>query len=781
MAALYKLRKHQLRSVAKFDKLSGYLDLSAPGTGKTAVTATIFAKRHSYKKKAMLVFAPKTLLRSAWYDDIKKFTPHLKAVICPAEKRAAAFAEKADVYITNHDAVNWVAKQGKDFFKRFIMLTIDEGSAFKHHTSQRSKAMNRIKKHFETRALLSATLNANTIADIWHPVNLVDDGKRLGHSFFAFRNTVCQPEQVGRQTHMVKWHDKEGAEDAVFAALEDISMRHELSGIPENIVYTLPYYMPDRQLITYREMEATQLASIVPLKDRAKAVAARLRGERIDYTTVTAINAAAVTTKLLQIACLAEGTDVLTDSGWKPIENITVLDRVWDGEAWVFSKGASLSGRSKVIDCDGVYMTLDHNVLTNSGWATAQEIVDGYADGRLDRAPVRLPGGITTSGEERSQEHSLAHALRLRGGGNQDRLESQERKSAVSEVMWLQEGRTATGLRRNASAIEHADVSPLDRHQRPLLQPIRQGLRELWRTWDHGLQTVARFVRGISSGYGAFVPAGIDHRPAQQQSRLFQSKLPVGYANRTRQQHPIQHPYRDAERLDDCDRGSSRLRSKVDHDSRTDGARRHQSIATSEEVNVYDIIDVEPRHCFTVRGNDGKIFIAHNSGAVYQNPDTYHLIDTGRYEFILELVEDRKHPLVFFLWKHQRDFLVQQAEKKNLRFCVLDGEATARERNDMVAAYQNGLYDVMFAHPASAAHGLTLTRGTSIIWASPTYNAEWFEQGNRRQYRIGQAEKTEVITVIAPGTIEPKVYAKMEAKQLRMGNLNDLFAEAQAA
>lgn len=471
MAALYKLRKHQLRSVAKFDKLSGYLDLSAPGTGKTAVTATIFAKRHSYKKKAMLVFAPKTLLRSAWYDDIKKFTPHLKAVICPAEKRAAAFAEKADVYITNHDAVNWVAKQGKDFFKRFIMLTIDEGSAFKHHTSQRSKAMNRIKKHFETRALLSATLNANTIADIWHPVNLVDDGKRLGHSFFAFRNTVCQPEQVGRQTHMVKWHDKEGAEDAVFAALEDISMRHELSGIPENIVYTLPYYMPDRQLITYREMEATQLASIVPLKDRAKAVAARLRGERIDYTTVTAINAAAVTTKLLQIA----------------------------------------------------------------------------------------------------------------------------------------------------------------------------------------------------------------------------------------------------------------------------------------------------------------------SGAVYQNPDTYHLIDTGRYEFILELVEDRKHPLVFFLWKHQRDFLVQQAEKKNLRFCVLDGEATAKERNDMVAAYQNGLYDVMFAHPASAAHGLTLTRGTSIIWASPTYNAEWFEQGNRRQYRIGQAEKTEVITVIAPGTIELKVYAKMEAKQLRMGNLNDLFAEAQAA
>ena len=466
--ATYKLRKHQLQSVAKFDKLPCYLDASEPGTGKTAVAITVFNRRNSRTRKKALVIAPKTLLRSAWADDFAKFGPNLKTSVCTAAKRMEGFQAKADAFITNHDAVNWVAKQPTVFFKQFDTLIIDEISAFKHHTSMRSKALNRIKKHFKFRAGLSATLNSNTIADVWHPLLVLDDGKRLGTSFYAFRDTVCKAEQVGPQKQMVKWHDKEGAEEAVFSLLEPITMRHEISGIPESLLHTMAYYMPDRQMISYREMEATQMMSIVPLKDRPKAVAARLRGERVDYSTVSAINAAAVTTKLLQIA----------------------------------------------------------------------------------------------------------------------------------------------------------------------------------------------------------------------------------------------------------------------------------------------------------------------SGAVYESPGKYHLVDDGRYELVLDLVEERKHPIVFYLWKHQRDYLTKHAESRSMRYCVLDGDASDKERSSMVAAYQAGFYDVMFAHPASAAHGLTLTRGTSIIWPSPTYNAEWFEQGNRRQYRIGQTEKTEVIVLLAPGTIETKVYEKMLVKKERMGNLNDLFAEA---
>ena len=84
---------------------------------------------------------------------------------------------------------------------------------------------------------------------------------------------------------------------------------------------------------------------------------------------------------------------------------------------------------------------------------------------------------------------------------------------------------------------------------------------------------------------------------------------------------------------------------------------------------------------------------------------------------------------------------------------------------------------MLLAHPQSAAHGLTLTKGTATIWASPTYNLEHFLQGNRRIYRAGQTQKTETIMVLASGTVEDKVFQSLQEKDARQGNLLDLLKE----
>ena len=84
------------------------------------------------------------------------------------------------------------------------------------------------------------------------------------------------------------------------------------------------------------------------------------------------------------------------------------------------------------------------------------------------------------------------------------------------------------------------------------------------------------------------------------------------------------------------------------------------------------------------------------------------------------------------------------------------------------ADFQAGRYQVLFAHPASAGHGITLTKGTATIWASPTYNLEHFLQGLKRVHRIGQKEKTETIVVIAEGTIDEKVWEALQGKKVRM-------------
>lgn len=277
------LFNHQKKSVKFYRENDRVFDSSDPGTGKTRVALEAIQASGD----TTLVIAPKSLLRSAWEEDAKLFTPDLKTSIAFAANRHKAFEAKADIYVTNTDAAKWLSEQPASFFRRFGRLVIDESSYYKHHTSQRSKAMNRIKRYFARRNLLSGTPAPNTITDLWHQAFLLDDGKRLGTSFYAFRAAVCVPEQVGPMPNMLRWIDRDGAELAVSQLMRDVSIRHileECLDMPQLIERKLMYYMPEKQLKAYRTMED-------------HAVLMLERGE-----IVTAVNAASVTTKLLQIA-----------------------------------------------------------------------------------------------------------------------------------------------------------------------------------------------------------------------------------------------------------------------------------------------------------------------------------------------------------------------------------------------------------------------------------------------------------------------------------------------
>lgn len=443
---------HQKLTLKKLKQRPLLFDTSDPGTGKGYPQIVAFAERRRKGGKCLLVLAPKSLLRAVWFNDCAKFAPDLVCAIAYAEHRAAAFAEDADVYITNVDATVWLAKQPKKFFARFDSIVLDESTSIKHMTSGRSRALKTIKKHFTYRSALSGTPNSNTILDVWNQVNFLDDGARLGDNYYAFRAAVCSPRRVAAgQGTVIRWEDNDGAAAVVYQRLADIVVRHRFQDcidIPDTSRHVLSYQLGPAQQKAYRQMAAACVAELE------------------NATRITAVNAAAVRTKLLQIA----------------------------------------------------------------------------------------------------------------------------------------------------------------------------------------------------------------------------------------------------------------------------------------------------------------------SGAVYSSPGDYQLVDRGRYELVMDLVAERRHPIVYFLWKHQRDLLVAHAEQRGLSYCVFDGSASAAEREEMEAAYQKGFYDVMFAHPKSAAHGLTLTRGTSIIWPSPTDDAEWFAQANKRQARAGQTLKTEILMVLAPGTIEQGVYDHLMDKTGRMLDLLQLFA-----
>ena len=166
------------------------------------------------------------------------------------------------------------------------------------------------------------------------------------------------------------------------------------------------------------------------------------------------------------------------------------------------------------------------------------------------------------------------------------------------------------------------------------------------------------------------------------------------------------------------------------------------------------------------------------SGAVYGTAGEILKIDLTRTELVLDLVEESAHNLVFFQWHHQRDALLAEAKKRKRWVKVIDGDTPMKDRGKIVDDFQAGRIDDIFAHPQSAAHGLTLTMAARSIWASPTYDLEMFDQGWRRIYRIGQDKKTETLILIAKGTIEPHVADVLTGRRKRMYSLMELLTDS---
>ena len=66
--------------------------------------------------------------------------------------------------------------------------------------------------------------------------------------------------------------------------------------------------------------------------------------------------------KVAELACIAEGSLVLTDHGLIPIERVTITMRLWDGCDWVKHEGVIYKGTKEVIEYEGLRATPDHLV-----------------------------------------------------------------------------------------------------------------------------------------------------------------------------------------------------------------------------------------------------------------------------------------------------------------------------------------------------------------------------------------------------------------------------------
>src|SRR5690606_9023248 len=193
--------------------------------------------------------------------------PGLTYSLAYADTRFEAFEANSDIVIMNVDGVKTLTKkfpkrtQLAKFLKDFDHLIMDEADAYKHHTSARSRAMLKVSQHIDNRFALSATPNPQSVTEIWHPALIVDRGKRLGTAFSAFRNAMQTPVQVGPKANMVKWTDKENANELAMIMLEDILVRHAfeevMTDVPPNHKDTKYITLPPKLMKQYGELERT--------------------------------------------------------------------------------------------------------------------------------------------------------------------------------------------------------------------------------------------------------------------------------------------------------------------------------------------------------------------------------------------------------------------------------------------------------------------------------------------------------------------------------------------
>lgn len=263
-------------------------DMSDPGTGKTAahLLANLVRTTEGEAKRTLIV-CPKTLMRSAWGDEIDRyFSGGLSYAIAEAGRREQAFKFDTSAVILNTDGVVELAKNRK-WLDGFTDLIVDEASSFKHNGSQRSKALKAISRQFRHTALLTGTPNPVSVTELWHPMLVLDGGARLGGSFYQFRNSVQQSKQVGPMPNMVKWEDKPSALSVVHGLIADVTIRHAfeevMTHVPPNHVSRYEFTLKPSLYKQYIQLET-------------EAVLAAAEG------TITAVHAASLRQKLLQLA-----------------------------------------------------------------------------------------------------------------------------------------------------------------------------------------------------------------------------------------------------------------------------------------------------------------------------------------------------------------------------------------------------------------------------------------------------------------------------------------------
>lgn len=165
-------------------------------------------------------------------------------------------------------------------------------------------------------------------------------------------------------------------------------------------------------------------------------------------------------------------------------------------------------------------------------------------------------------------------------------------------------------------------------------------------------------------------------------------------------------------------------------------------------------------------------------GVVKDNDAEAHSIDCSpRLSLLQEIIEEAGNKAIIFApFKGVMENINKFLGELKISCEVVNGDTSSGRREEIFSSFQRGSLEVLLAHPRTAAHGLTLTASSTIIWFGPIFSAELYSQGNARIHRAGQKKNCTVVHM-GGHALEWKLYEALSNKLKLQDRILELYDE----
>ncbi len=157
------------------------------------------------------------------------------------------------------------------------------------------------------------------------------------------------------------------------------------------------------------------------------------------------------------------------------------------------------------------------------------------------------------------------------------------------------------------------------------------------------------------------------------------------------------------------------------------------------------------------------------AGFLIDNEGTVHELPHNRLDALVEVIEeiDPSEPVI--IWAHYRAAIEQIAARLRKEYpadvaATYFGDTSEDDRELAVEQFQAGQVRFFIGNPQTAGYGLTLTRGSHVIYYSRGYDWAQRSQSEDRCHRIGQEKKVLYLDLLTPGSIEVDILEALRAK-----------------